>query len=270
MLVRFLFCFVGLSLFASGQVKEDENRYFRILPLGNMHQFREKLVNGIRVTLPPRPGEAPPPSASVKDEVPQKGGLTLRVDQISRFVALGPKTKQVQIFEVAKEAEKEWYAFKAPLEKRSLAVLYRDHKKLDWFNTKSLILKDDVKIFPVGSARFVNVSDRTLAMLFTFKKNGKQVEERKGLAPGKVYIRPLAPEGEKAEIYLYEKGKAFEEMVEIFSNRIRAEDGMRFNAFFYKNSSKKGAPVRKVMLPESIPVLPSLPKLAGKVNVKGK
>lgn len=264
MLVRFLFCVVGLSLFASGQVKEDENRYFRILPLGNMHKFREILVDGIRVTLPPRPGEAPPPNARVKDELPQKGNLTLRVDQISRFVALGPKAEQVQILEVTKDAEKEWYHFKAPVEKRSLAVLYRDHEKLDWFNTKSLILKDDATTFPVGSVRFVNVSDRTLAMVFTFDKNGKQVKERKGLAPGKVYIRTLASKGEKAEIYLYEKGKTFEEMVEVYSNRLRTEEGRRLNAFFYKNSSKKGAPVREVIRPEAIPALPSLPKLAGR------
>lgn len=257
MWVRFLLTSIALSFFAYGQVKKDENRYLRIIPLANKAEFREgPLKNGIRTMLPPRPGEVPPFQIRVKDEVPQKAGLTLRLDRISRFVAIGPKIQQIEISEAQKAGGKAWYTFKAPQAQRTLAVLYRDHKKLDWFNPKSLILKDDAKIFPVGSARFVNVSDRTLAMIFKLVKNGKSVEEIKGLAPGKTYTRPLSAAGEMAKIVIYEKGKQPDEMEEIFLNQIRTEEKERLNLFFYKNSAKAG--VRRVILPEKIPALPKL------------
>jgi len=211
---------------------------------------------------PPRPGEAPPSLIRVKDELPQKEALRLRLDQISRFVAFGPKVQKIEIFDAQKEGGKAWYTFQAPQDKRTLAVLYRDHQKLDWFNIKSLVLKDDAQAFPVGSARFANVSDRTIAMVFTLIKNGKQVQEKKGLAPGKVYLRPLNSKGEMAKIVIYEKGKPLDEMEEIFSNRIQTGERERYNVFLYKNSVKAG--VRIVQGLETVSLLPKLVRLAKK------
>ncbi|MFT7173649.1 MAG: hypothetical protein ACI9NQ_001872 [Paracoccaceae bacterium] len=260
MLIRFLLFSLGLSLLSKGQVKDDPYRYVRILPLGNAHKFRWELVDGIRVVLPPGPGEAPPPQAAAKNEIPQLQPLRLVVDNFSRYAAFGPKVEKIELTAAIEAGGKAFYSFKAPTAKRSLAVLYRDHQKLDWFNTKSLVLKDDAKIFPVGSMRFVNVSDQMLGLTFMIKKKGQRTKVAQvGVPPGRTHIRQLDKDGELLEIVLIVDDG---EQVEIkASHNVNVDPDKRINAFFYKDS-KPGAfkPVRYLTFPEKIPALPKLSK----------
>lgn len=261
MLIRFLLFSLGLSLLSNGQVKKDPYRYVRILPLGNAPKFREGPIdeNGVRILLKPLPGEAPPRQAAAKDEVPQQQPLSLALDNFSRYVAIGPKVEKIELTAAVEAGGKPFYSFKAPSAQRSLAVLYRDHQKLDWFNTKSLVLKDDASTFPVGSMRFVNVSDQTLGITFTIKKKGQRTKvAKKGVLPGTTLIRKLDKDGELVKIEIVVNGG---ENIEIRQSMEKADKGERINAFFYKDGKPKAAkPIRYLNFPEKIPALPKLPK----------
>ncbi len=235
--------------------KADQNRYLRILPLGNMHLPDEKLINGIRELQPPKPGEAPPSTLAPQGEIAQEKPLKITIDSPSRFAAFGPEVKEVKLFD-AKEAGQLWFQFPTPALQRSLAVLYRDHQKLDWRHMKSLILKDDALAFPLGAARFVNVSDRSLLLQFTFRKKGKSLTSEKGrLKPGQSYLRRLSAGGEKVKIMIINSG----ENLLLREEMLKPDQKQRIQYFFYKNSLKKAPkPVRVVTFPEKIPPLPLL------------
>ncbi|MFT6181958.1 MAG: hypothetical protein ACJAQT_002167 [Akkermansiaceae bacterium] len=262
MLIRFLLFSLGLSLLSKGQVKDDPYRYVRILPLGPAAPFREGPIDkdGVRIMLEPEPGEEPPRQAAAKAEVPQLQPLSLALDMFSRYTAFGPKVEKIELTAAIEAGGKAFYSFKAPTAKRSLAVLYRDHQKLDWFNTKSLVLKDDATTFPVGSMRFVNVSDQTLGLTFTIKKKGQRTKVAKvGVAPGRTHIRKLDKDGELVTIEIVNKGGG--ENIEIRHSTEKADKGERINAFFYKDTKPKAfKPVRYLNFPEKIPALPMLSK----------
>ncbi len=259
MLIRiFVFTF-GLSLFAFGQAKEDPYRYMRILPLGNMFAPPMKLKDGFLDHQPPKPGEAPPGIVVAKGEVPQKQPLRMMVDRLSRFSAIGPEVQEIELSDL-KTPGKVWTKFKAPSVKRSLTVLYRDHKKLDWREMKSLVLKDGAKSFPLGAARFVNVSDRVVELEFTFRKKGKGEDSQIGqIKPGQVYVRPLSAGGERVKITIPIQG----EDQFLTEKMLKPGKEERIQFFFYKDSVKRPPnPVRVVTFPEKIPVLPKLAELA--------
>ncbi len=262
MLIRFLLLTLGFSLLASGQAKRDPYRYVRFLAVGNEPRFVPKLVNKVIVMQPSRPGEAPPRLVSAKSEVPQINPLEIHRSKFSRFVAFGPKVDRIELTEGETSGGKKWYAAAVPKLQRSLAVLYRDHKTLNWFTTKSLILKDDATTFPLGSARWVNVSDRMVKLTFITQKKGQRPKKRElGLPSGKSLVMKIGADGTTLKVEVPVRGK---EPVFVSSQRIQVDKDRRHNVIFYKDGKPGSQKPLVFDESEKLPALPKLPKLEEK------
>lgn len=257
MLVRIFLICVGLSVFASGQAKKDPYRYVRFLPLGNEPQLPRKLDPKTKTIIMgnAKPGEDVPRQVAATDEVPQVNPLEFQRDRLSRFVAYGPKVAKIEITEGEQGGGKKFLTTSIPKLQRSLIVLYRDHRAMNWFTPKSLTLKDDLKTFPLGSMRFANVSDQM--MVLTFSVNGK-VQKPMGLPPGKTHVAKVSGTDVKLKIEVLRQN----EREFIKSNQIKVDKDRRTNVIFYKDGKPRALkPVLVYEESEKYPALPKLPKL---------
>lgn len=258
MMVRFILSISIFPLVALGQVKKDLNRYLRILPLGGIYSPEQKLEKGIIQHQPPKLGESAPAMVIVKDELPQEQvtaeGVQITAGRLSRFAIFGPNVKEICLSD-QKPPSEAWCKFPAPEMRNSLAVLYCNHQKDDWRFMESLVLNEDASSFPLGAARFVNVSDRTLKLHFTYRKNGASVETQQGkVKPGQTYVRALSESGERVKITVLSESE------DLFLREQMLKPGKdeRRQFFFYKNKVKQALrPVRVVTFPEKIPKPPA-------------
>lgn len=156
------------------------DRLLRILPVGEMPPYREKIVNGVRQEQPPPPGSVPPRKViSMVGGKPNGNPISLYLDRLSASVPV--RAGAMLLHESAGVAPnpKAWAKVSVPSRTTHALTIFWSDRQEKWKKARSLTLRDDVTSFPAGTVRFVNVSP--LAAMIEFR--GKKVS----LPPGKLY-----------------------------------------------------------------------------------
>ncbi len=237
---------------ASAQRNQDQRRHLRLVPLGEMPVWEEEFKDGVRVQKAAKPGDLPPSEISVKRTDTEPLIRTLSLRQISDFLSVGPETPAIPLYEGKTPGDAPW--IRVPLKKtskRTLGLLFRQHDKMNWTNTKMLMLADDLEALPLGHIRFVNVSDMSVIV-----KIDKQ--QAFAIAPGK--SKNLALPQSSTPVLLGYKSKDGR-IVRIFENNMRIGTRQRIQGFFYKAQGKRvDQAVKFVSIPEAYPRPPRPPR----------
>lgn len=222
---------------------QDEQRHVRFIPLGELPEWEETLVDGVRVGGPIAPGALPPSdiAAPAGDDKSATIGLTLR--QPSTFMTFGPKVGVLNLADGKIAGANAWLTVPMPKSTLSIGALFRDPNNMSWLAPKILMLSDDAADFPLGNVRFVNVSS-----LKVIVQVGKKPDV---IAPGEVLIKPLRVGANPIVVGYYDRdGK----IATIFKNEYRLVEGQRIQAFLFKGQgAEPRSEVKLVSFPEPIP-----------------
>nr|NIP94373.1 hypothetical protein [Akkermansiaceae bacterium] len=158
--------------------QDDEkkpDRLLRLLPVGEAPPYVEKIINGVRVEQEAPEGAIPPRQVvmlSAQDGQERGNPVRLRLDQLSAPLAVGPGIIPLHETGASGVNSNPWHKVKASRATHSLAFLWRDPQEKKWTKARSLTLADDIRAFPAGRVRFVNVSPYTVGFQF----NGKNIK----------------------------------------------------------------------------------------------
>lgn len=181
---------LGLILAGPAHAQDEKPTCrLRFLAVGNAPPWREEWRDGIRYEVPPAPGTVPPRNLLLEGpraggEFEEFGSVVLELGRVSGEVEV-PAGRAVRLRE--KSAERPWLELPAPGEDGFLVILRRGGDGRSWFEARAQVVADD---FPAGGLRFVNASDRTLAVTLG--------EAKVALVSGKVWTTRLlagAPTG---------------------------------------------------------------------------
>ncbi len=226
------FC-CGLSV-AQNDANKKPNRVLRILPLGETPPFVFKQEGGARVEADAPAGSIPPRQiVQVTKNGEERGNpLPLRLGQISAPTPATGGTVSLHAVGSSGPEPKAWHALRMPGNAtHALALLWRDPDEKKWTKAHSLSLADDLKAFPPGMVRFVNVSTGPATIEFS----GETIE----LEPGNVALRGTARaaiEGESLQVKVSDaKGKA----VRVHAASLSHTAEERTNVIIYKADGKR-------------------------------
>ncbi|MDA7882378.1 hypothetical protein N9A94_08750 [Akkermansiaceae bacterium] len=254
--MKALLC-LGLLVPFSWAQEAQPQKHLRFVPLGEMPPHQEKIENGVRVHLPPPPGTVPPKPTTLALDPKEGGEVILRLKEFTKLSSIKSTAGGVKLFEGKILGGKPWISSPFPSGNHTLGILYRDLKKMDWFNPVMKIVPDDLGSFPLGTVRFVNVSQYPALV-----KVGDEKSVR--INPGNHLIKTLKV-GDTAMLVGYEPTKGGPEI--IFKNNFNLKPKQRIQAFLYKAQGKN--PRKEVRLfhhPESFtppPKRKKAPAVAG-------
>lgn len=176
------------SLWSGTALAQDESqkrtRALRILAVGEAPPWEEKIQNGRRVEQDPPAGSIPPRQVQLtnREGVEEGSPAPLRLNQISGVIAVRPGP--VPLHETGQGGldPQVWHTLKFPTSAAAaLGIIWRDPTTRKWSKARSLTLADDLKGFPAGRVRIINVSKYPIGLAF-----GK---ERGTLKSGQVISR---------------------------------------------------------------------------------
>ena len=222
------FLSVLLSSLAFGQ-NQAADKHLRLIPLGQLPAWKEKLIDNVRVGEAP-PGSLPPSDVVLPDG--KKDGVQttpLALEVMSKTLRLDAKIPVLKFHEGELIAGQPW--LEAPVHKssRTLGVLFRDPVQMSWLKPRILLLDDSQQAFPPGNIRFVNVASHTALVQI-----GKMANAVK---PGDSVMLPLKEGNNLLKIGYRENETGKQVLInESFSVRIQANQ--RIQAFFYQNQDK--------------------------------
>jgi len=222
---------------------QNEKKYVRFLPLGELPDWKEELIDGVRVQAEPPAGALPPTIISAPNgpEDIQKKGLTLR--QPTGFMTFGAQAGSLSLHEGEVAGGVAWLKSPMPNATFSLGVLFRDNTEMSWKSPKMVLLNDSKDALPAGSIRFVNVSD-----LKAIVKVGGKSEV---IQPGGIVIKTLKEGDNPILAGYYAKNGA---VVMIFQNSVKLLQNQRVQAFFFKGQGDKPrTDVKFISFPEPLP-----------------
>ena len=233
-----------------GQEKERKpDRLLRILPVGEAPPYVEKIVDGVRIEQDAPEGSIPPRRVVQMTKEGQERGnpVRLQLDRLSAPVAVSPGT--IPLFDAgAGGAGKPWHSVKVPKTTHSLAVLWRDPAKKKWSDAKSITLIDDVRSFPAGRVRFVNVSPYSVGISYKGEKSS--------LGPGKILMKTQTKPEELKVLLKTKSGK----WLKVFDSQLNQRAGERTNVIIYKADGNKPRLPAKVRLMRERAKLPAPPR----------
>jgi hypothetical protein len=234
--------------------ENERGRALRLIAVGQGPPWEEKIVGGVRVQQDPPAGSEPP----VKVQLTNKEGteigdaVTINLDQISQVLPVGPGPVPLHETGTGGLNPVAWHTVRFPASAAAgLAILWRDPAVGKWTKARSLVLPDDIRSFPAGRVRIVNVSKYTI---------GLQLGPEKGtLKPGAAILR--SGKGgvfTKVPLKLSVKNKSGR-WVKVFDQEVNQSARQRTNVILY-TADGEGAtkPVGAVILRESgrTPVVP--------------
>jgi hypothetical protein len=232
----------------------ERGRALRLIAVGQGPPWEEKILNGVRVQQDPPAGSEPPVKVQLTNKEGTEVGdaVTINLDQISQVLPVGPGS--VPLHETGKGGLNPvaWHTLKFPTNAAAgLAILWRDPAVGKWTKARSLVLPDDIRSFPAGRVRIVNVSKYTI---------GLQLGTEKGsLKPGAAILR--SGKGgvfAKVPLKLSLKSKSGR-WVKVFDQEINQSARERTNVILYAADGEGAVkPVGAVILRESgrTPVVP--------------
>lgn len=132
------------------------------------------------------------------------------------------------------EQAKTWLTVPMPTAPLNLGVLYREHETTDWNKPQILLLDDSPEAFPVGTARFVNVSEY-LVLVQIGDPDDLPPPKIFGLPAGKAIQKPLRTGNKQIRVGYLKPNK---ERRWIWSNKVNLGENQRLQAFFYKAQGK--------------------------------
>jgi hypothetical protein len=229
--------------FAPDREKEVP-RHLRFIALGELPPWKEKLVNGIRIGVPP-PRWSVPPNSNLLVAEDQSVSFELNLRSFTEILTVPDAGPQWVVKPVQGEASADWFRCPGPTASLTLGVLSPDPVTKKWDNPKILLLDDDARSFEAGEIRFVNVSDKIVLV----KLGAKHF----GIGPERILVKPIGV-GSHPVLLGYLDGQ---EQKLIWENQISVPEGQRVQCFFY-NSGRPGVSrsVRSHIVTEPIPVLP--------------
>ena len=223
--MKALLCF---SLLLVSLVHAQEARplkHVRFIPLGELPPHGEYIEGGVRIHRPPPPGTVPPSPMVIAEDAKEGLPVKLRLKQFTEQFSLKPSAGGVKLFEGRALGGKPWLSSPFPVKSQTLGILYRDLNKMTWFEPKIKVVADDLASFPLGTVRFVNVSQHTAVVNIEGSKTSQAVK------PGGVLIKKLNA-GNNAMLIGYRVGK--NQPVAIYRNNFTLKPKQRIQAFFYK------------------------------------
>lgn len=219
-------------------------RHLRFIALGELPPWKDKLVKGIRVGVPP-PRWSVPPNSNLLVAGDRSVSFELNLRSFTEILTVPDSGPQLVVKRVQAEASADWFRCPGPTDSLTLAVLSPDPVTKKWDNPKILLLDDDARSFEVGEIRFVNISAKIVLV-----KLGAKVF---GIRPERSLVKPIGV-GSHPVLLGYLDGQ---EQELIWENQISVPEGQRVQCFFYnsKRSGTRGT-VRPRIVTEPIPVLP--------------
>lgn len=256
LLVALAFACLGPRAHAQdGERAKKPDRLVRLLPVGEAPPFRQVIEDGVRKELPPPPGSVPPFSVvQLTPEGAEEGQpLRLRLDRLSGSMPVRPGS--LALHETGPDGlnPNAWHTLRIPNQStHALAILWRDPEEKSWDKAQSMTLPDDVKAFPAGSVRIVNVSPWPVGIDF----DGQAGQ----LPPGKVLLKP-ARRGvlKNAPLKVAFKGKDGRWMP-VFHQSLNQAGGERTNVVIYRADGEKPRRPVKVRVIAEPARLPAPPK----------
>ncbi|MGC6466561.1 MAG: hypothetical protein ACON38_15845 [Akkermansiaceae bacterium] len=237
---RLLLTLLFVPLAVSAQ---NQRKYVRFIPLGELPPWKEELIDGVRVQQEAPPGAIVPKSIAIPDGEDDVRRVDLNLRQPTKLMAFSEGTTALRLYKGEQATGTPWLSSPMPTSKHSYGILFRDNANMTWDSPKLMMLRDDAQALPAGSIRFVNVSDHK-----TIIKVGKKSEV---IQPGKSLVKELKEGANPILAGYYEKDGR---VVMIFQNTVRLLKGQRVQAFFFKGQGvKPRTGVKFLSFPEPMP-----------------
>ena len=223
---------------------EDEVKvsHVRILPLGDLPPYQEKLVAGKSEAIVV-PFGLPPERAFVRSWDNNFVALSLRLKQFTPKVKVEGDTLEISVLPEGKSEKENWVNSKIVGSGSYLAVVRKkkEGENPDWRKVETLLLKESYEAFPVGHIRLVNTSQFPIAM----KVGGERAVMVK---PGGIVFRKAPAEEFEIAFALQNQEDAWKK---IFDNVVNLKADGRFHVFAYDAEGKNPKrPVNFFMRPE--------------------
>ena len=223
-----------LSIFLSSLVlgqNQPAIKNLRLIPLGQMPVWKDELIDGVRVEVPPPPGSYPPKEITLPDGMKKNGVQTtpLSLGVMSKNLRLDGKIPCLQFHDGKEVVGQPWLT--APVHKSdmTLGVLFRDQVAMTWLKPRILLLDDSQKDFPPGNIRFVNVANHTALVKFGAGS--------KAIKPGDSLMLPLKVGDNVLTIGYIDKDSGNPVMINK-ALAVRVMANQRIQSFFYQNQDK--------------------------------
>ncbi|MEJ6829911.1 MAG: hypothetical protein QNK61_06930 [Akkermansiaceae bacterium] len=237
---------VLLTPFVHAQEGGAEKGYVRVVCLGDPPPFVAREENGVMVGQEAPAGSVPPrevsfSGATVRAEVPET--TKLRVRRMTKYIEVANKALPVTI----QADNKAWVKLPAPVSPMTVA-LFRDRseKKLSWDKVGQKAFKDDLRSFPEGKVRFINMTRVPIAI--------KMVEAGKAYSVNPGSLKMMGADegftvGNNHVAVATKKAGGWKEM---FKNRIKLLPRHRLSVYFYESDRQdpKGGIKLKVQMLE--------------------
>lgn len=227
--MKFFLPLTILMTFSAGalQGQEPPKGYIRFIALGDDPPVVLKEINGVRVEQDAPEGSQPPRVLSVlgSGEPPKSPRLKLR--NITGYMEVANRNQTVKLYKGEEAKGAEWANLGKPLVP-STAVLIRDPED-GWKKSKSVLLKDDLRSFPLHTARLVNASNQTIAVRIG-EDNTKPAFQMK---PGEVKIVGASDGFKVGDVPVHFAHKVRRSWKTIYKTTINVYEKNRVHAYFY-------------------------------------
>lgn len=244
------------SLEAQGQKKVPKpDRLVRFLPVGNPPPFIQKIIKGVRVQQPPPAGAVPPLNVVQMNPKgqPEGNAVQLKLEKVSASIPA-----RVGAFALHEDGpngpeQKAWHKVKIPKSTHSLALLWRDPVEKKWTKARSMMLVDDIKSFPAGTMRLVNVSPWSAIIVWKGRRHTLPAGKTARIPAGKM---------DQVALKVSVRAESGREVV-IYDAALNQGATERTNVVVYQADGVKPRRPAKVLLFRELAKLPAPPRPQG-------
>jgi len=222
MIKTILLLILLIPFVVSGQ-EELPPKYLRFIALGELPPWKEEIRDGRRIQSVPEPGQMPPSKIEVNGGTLDGSLANLYLRRMTNYYSVAGEQERLEISEKGKESN--WINHAMPTASHTLGILFRDLQDMTWLKPKVKILRDDLRAFPLGSMRLVNVSHLEVAVKLAdqdsvFIKPGESSQLKLKEGDNLVSISAIGPNGRS---------------MLIFQNDIPMKKGRRVQSFVFKS-----------------------------------
>ncbi|MDB4639435.1 hypothetical protein OAE58_00090 [Akkermansiaceae bacterium] len=247
--MRFYLFLLLVPILLAQQPKAPEPSFVRILPVGDMPPWQEKIQNGVRVQIPPPPGALPIEKATMAISESRGETLSLVLGKMTKYLPLDGSLPSVQLFEDKFMKGDPWVKAANRPGTQSLMLLIRDPRqaKPSWKTPIAKMIPDDLISFPPESLRFANISASKIVV---------RIDEAPAftLSPGDIVIKKQQAGKVTLLIGTANEGQRPKR---IYKNRLTIKDGERTGIFIYRSDGKAADEAPKIRF---FPERPTVPK----------
>jgi hypothetical protein len=156
---------LGSLSYGQERASDDKRGYLRFLFLGTPAPAILREQNGVMVEQDVPEGEEPPEFLFARNASADTAVFQAKLKRSSKYLEVIDRSKSVDLFQGRQPKGGIWFKAKASTIPSTVVVMKETMEDDGWKNSpRTLTLKDDLRSFPLHTARVVNLSSRDVAI----------------------------------------------------------------------------------------------------------